>query len=84
MAKIKFDRAVNITLKYNENLVIPANEFWRGEGLFDQLAKINNTKVMPFMGQGDQPYKIVSMTLGSGIKITGAAIFTGIAFKIIE
>lgn len=85
MAKIKFDRIVNITLKSSEEtIVVPENEFWKGTGLFDQIARINDKKCMSFLGQGNEPYKITSITLASGIKITGGAIFTGIAFKIIE
>lgn len=84
MAKLKFGRIVNVTLKYGEKIAIPQNEIWKGNIFLDQLAKVNGVEVMPFLGQGKTPYTVFAMTLGGGMTITNGAIFTGVAFRIIE
>lgn len=84
MAKLQFDRSINLTLKYKEQIEIPKDEYWKVSGFFDQLAKINNVGTMPFLGQGNQPYAFIQLTFGGGVVINGPVIITGIAFKIID
>lgn len=84
MAKLKFDRSVNVILKQGEKTTIPQNEIWKGSTFLHQHVEVNDIEVMPFLGQGKQPYSVFTMTLGGGTTITNGAIFTGVAFRIIE
>lgn len=89
MAKLKFDRIVNITLGRDEKSAVPIDEVWKGIlGWHDNLY-LNNIEV----ASGSQNNRVASnVILGGGVKLNyGSAgqyshqiSFTGVAFKVVK
>ena len=66
MAKLKFDRIVNITLGRDEKSVVPRDEVWKGTlGWHDNLY-LNEIEI----ASGSQNNRIApNTTLGGGVKL---------------
>lgn len=78
MAKIKFDRNINVILKDNEEIEVPKDEVWKGTR--SGTDAINGTSVNAVRGFNKL---IDSIMLGGGAKITGKGAISGVAFKVI-
>lgn len=78
MAKLKFDRNINVVLDNNEQTEVPKDEVWKGtRSGFDD---INGVAVNAGLGY-DKLHD--SIMLGGGTKITGKGSISGVAFKVI-
>ena len=78
MAKLKFDRNINVVLDNNEQTEVPKDEVWKGTR--SGLADINGVAVNAGLGYGKLHDGIM---LGGGTKITGSGSVSGVAFKVI-
>ena len=78
MAKLKFDRNINVVLADNEQTEVPKDEVWKGTR--SGLADINGVAVNTGSGFSKS---IDSIMLGGGTKITGSGSVSGVAFKVI-
>ena len=83
MAKLKFDRSINLSLKGN-NTAVPQNEVWKvflsGPNGASGDLKINGITVE--MGTGS--HTVGTNLLGGGTNISGTGTVTGVAFKVIS
>lgn len=80
MAKLKFDRTVNLNLESNDTVTVPNNEVWRGS-LFTagSFAEVNGRNI-----ETKNNASVPVLTLGGGATLKGMCSFTGVAFKIIQ
>lgn len=78
MAKLKFDRSLNVVLKDNEEIEVPKDEVWKGTR--SGIGTINGIAVN-VMIEYDKLND--SIMLGGGAKITGKGAISGVAFKVI-
>lgn len=89
MAKLKFDRVVNITLGRDQRTVVPIDEVWKGTlGWHDNLY-LNDIEI----AGGSQNNRVApNVTLGGGAKLNSGSAgqysnqisFTGVAFKVVK
>ncbi|MGF0096016.1 hypothetical protein ACQRC6_06205 [Peptoniphilus sp. SGI.035] len=86
MAKLKFDRVINITLTNEESAYVPRDEVWKGTLVIEKGSEINGLIILP-----DNTSNLClqgSITLGGGCSIrrfsSGKISFTGVAFKVIS
>lgn len=78
MAKLKFDRNINVVLNDNEQTEVPKDEVWKGTR--SGLDNINGVAVNTGSGFSKS---IDSIMLGGGAKISGRGSISGVAFKVI-
>lgn len=88
MAKLKFDRSINILARDNESTRVPNDEVWKGT-LATRYSgaelEINGTSVAGG-SRGDRAIPIFT-TLGGGATLRSTVFgftFTGFAFKVIS
>lgn len=83
MAKLKFDRSINLSLNGN-NTAVPRNEVWKvflsGPNGSSGDLKLNGTKIQNNNGSNT----VGTNLLGGGTNISGTGIITGVAFKVIR
>lgn len=89
MARLRFDRIVNITLGRDEKSVVPRDEVWKGTlGWHDNLC-LNDIEI----ASGSQNNRIApNTTLGGGVRLNAKSAgqyshqisFTGVAFKVVK
>lgn len=93
MAKLKFDRIVNIKLKVGEKGTVPDDEVWKGTLTYTSQLKINdNTMESYFSPSSGGKYGVnpilSNIILGGGAifspQSSGTGSFTGVAFKVIN
>ena len=84
MAKLKFDRSINLYLNGNNITSVPQDEIWKvflsGPNGDSGDLKINRIKVE--WGKGSNT--IGTNLLGGGTEISGSGTVTGVAFKVIS
>lgn len=78
MAKLKFDRSLNVVLNDSEQTEVPKDEVWKGTR--SGLDNINGIAVNTGSGFSKS---IDSIMLGGGAKIAGSGAISGVAFKVI-
>lgn len=90
MAKIKFDRVLNIILKKDEIMNVPNDEVWKGALVYGSEISINEMPIQSVNSLANTRYMVSpifpNIMLGGGTKINpngSGATFTGIAFKVI-
>lgn len=86
MAKLKFDRSINISIDDSEGTTVPRDEVWKGTlaGTFERqfLNSIEISGQKQYVGnRANSTYYGI---LGGGAKISGKCTFTGVAFKVIS
>lgn len=88
MAKLKFDRSINLKLKGLESTKIPQGEVWRVE-VGGYKMDVNGVSLLPALN--NKSNSIQGMTLGGGTEFKSKAdndglggFITGVAFKIIN
>lgn len=82
MAKLKFDRSINLKLKNDESVTVPDDEIWRAEAYDCKKLLVNGEEAVESSG-GVQS---IPFTFGGGVKLStkfGVAV-TGVAFKVIK
>lgn len=87
MAKLKFDRLINLDVKSGENLTVPKGELWKGRvyGISSVTSfSVNNSKLV----ESDPVFQCVG---GAIIRVTpfnsdssATATIQGISFKVVE
>lgn len=85
MAKLKFDRSINLELDKDNSVTVPKDEVWKGflsapNGNSGDL-KINGNTVL---GGSNSAKTVGTHLLGGGTNISGTGTVTGVAFKIIS
>lgn len=77
MAKLKFDRNINVILKDNEEIEVPKDEVWKGTRL--GIESINGTAVN--VGRGFNKL-IDSIMLGGVLKSLVRVLFQGLHLRL--
>ena len=82
MAKLKFDRSINLIIEKNETITVPADEVWKVTAHECERLFINGKKAA-FGSSSIQPF---AYSIGGGAKLSGDYAFTitGVAFKVIK
>lgn len=84
MAKLKFDRSINLRLIRDNGITVPQDEVWKvfmsGPNQSDGEIRINGAIVESITGGKT----IGTHLLGGGTNISGAGSVTGVAFKVIS
>lgn len=94
MAKLKFDRTLNIKTKPGEKVTVPNDEVWKGAIVYNSELRINdNTIESVHSASSDGKYMfnpiLPNIILGGGTIFYeksqyGGTVFTGLAFKVIS
>lgn len=79
MAKLKFDRSINLVLESSDTVNIPNGEIWRVSAFATTGLGVNGAGIQSSSNAGVPP----TLTLGGGTKITGGGSVSGVAFKVI-
>lgn len=84
MAKLKFDRSINLVINKDDNVTVPQDEVWKvfmsGPNQASIGIKINDQIVESITGGNT----ICTSLLGGGTKISGRGTVTGVTFKVIS
>lgn len=87
MAKLKFERLINLDVKSGENLTVPKGELWKGRvyGISSITSvSVNNAKLIEsdptFQCVENAIIKVEPFNSGSNSTVT----IQGIAFKVVE
>lgn len=93
MAKIKFDRVLNITTKPGEKITVPSDEIWKGSVLYGSTLDINGNRIESVYSPSSNGKYLFNPILPNTILGGGTiffstssnygTVFTGIAFKVI-
>ncbi|MET3616718.1 hypothetical protein ABID14_000338 [Peptoniphilus olsenii] len=93
MAKLKFDRSLNINIKLREKITVPYNEVWKGTITYSEGLYINGNYMRSSSSTlADSKYVanpiLLNIILGGGATFHGiiddiGVTFTGLAFKVI-
>lgn len=89
MAKLKFDRSINLDLKSNNKMTVPKDEVWKVTIGVDTREKnaslyINDALAYDGFNVRENGASYLNVTLGGGTEIYGKLGITGVVFKIIE
>lgn len=93
MAKLKFDRSINIKTKPGEKVTVPNDEVWKGTIFYATQLDLNGNRIesikSPSSGGAYLFNPMISnITLGGGTIFFSTSsyngtVFTGVAFKVI-
>ena len=82
MAKLKFDRQININLKDEEKIKVPTDEIWKGTILCRRGSHINGKDVLASSVVGQ--YAISDGTYLTGGTTMDGLMFNGLVFKVVQ